>query len=189
MPGYTVLELDKMIFQELICEYCDTVVRDALRANCGHFYCRSCVDYLFRGNPGAVAYCKKSRTPLFYCQFSPDERISSEVESTTVHCLFLEAGCTWEGKLKESESHVGSCSLASIQRGEQKECESDETLSNETDDKRESLLSDNVVEGNYEQSIVFSLVEPGDNNLYRITLSCDSTILQPAKQLPVLSLG
>ena len=36
--------------------------------------------------------------------------------------------------------------MASIQRGEQKECESDETLSNETDDKRESLLSDNVVE-------------------------------------------
>lgn len=111
MPGYPVLELDKMIFQELICEYCDTVVRDALRANCGHFYCRSCVDYLFRGNTGAVAYCKKSRTPLFYFQ-----------------------------------SHVGSCSLASIQRGEQKECESDETLSNKTDDKRESLLSDSVVE-------------------------------------------
>lgn len=151
MPGYPVLELDKMIFQELICEYCDTVVRDALRANCGHFYCRSCVDYLFRGNPGAVAYCKKSRTPLFYFQFSPDERISSEVESTTVHCLFLEAGCTWEGKLKESESHVGSCSLASIQRGEQKECESDETLSNKTDDKRESLLSDSVVEDSHTQ--------------------------------------
>lgn len=98
------------------------------------------------GNTGAVAYCKKSRTPLFYFQFSPDEGISSKVESTTVHCLFLEAGCTWEGKLKESESHVGSCSLASIQRGEQKECESDETLSNKTDDKRESLLSDSVVE-------------------------------------------
>lgn len=63
----------------------------------------------------------------------------------------MEAGCTWEGKLKESESHVGSCSLASIQRGEQKECESDETLSNETDDKRESLLSDNVVEDSHTQ--------------------------------------
>lgn len=48
MPGYPVPEVDKEIFQELLCEYCVTVVRDAWRAECGHFYCRSCVEFLFR---------------------------------------------------------------------------------------------------------------------------------------------
>ena len=48
MPGYPVPEVDKEIFQELLCEYCDTVIRDAWRAECGHFYCRSCVEFLFR---------------------------------------------------------------------------------------------------------------------------------------------
>ncbi|XP_027048472.1 uncharacterized protein LOC113676050 isoform X3 [Pocillopora damicornis] len=146
MPGYPVPEVDKEIFQELLCEYCDTVIRDAWRAECGHFYCRSCVEFLFRGNQGAVAYCRKCRTPLFLYQFLPDDIISSKVERTIIHCLFLEAGCKWEGELKESECHVGSCSLASIQRGEQKECEGDITLSTGTDDEREFLLSDNVVE-------------------------------------------
>ena len=57
--------------------------------------------------------------------------------------------------------HVESCSLASIQRGERKECEGDNTLSTGTDDEREFSLSDNVVEvGQFGIFLLIDFVPP-----------------------------
>ena len=51
--------------------------------------------------------------------------------------------------------------MASIQRGEQKECEGDITLSIGTDDEREFLLSDNVVEvGQFGIFLLIDFVPP-----------------------------
>lgn len=51
--------------------------------------------------------------------------------------------------------------MASIQRGEQKECEGDITLSTGTDDEREFLLTDNVVEvGQFGIFLLIDFVPP-----------------------------
>ena len=51
--------------------------------------------------------------------------------------------------------------MASIQRGEQKECEGDITLSTGTDDERGFLLSDNVVEvGQFGIFLLIDFVPP-----------------------------
>lgn len=48
MPGYPILEGDKQNLEDkFICEYCQSVLRDATRASCGHFFCSSCVKHLF----------------------------------------------------------------------------------------------------------------------------------------------
>jgi len=132
MPGYPILDIDKRnIDKEFLCESCGSLLRDATRAGCGHFFCHSCVENRFRKNPGGVSYCPKSMRPLFYYEFLPaDDSFCDEVHNLTVHCLFLSEGCLWEGNLLNFEEHVGYCDFANCN---EKEIENFEENGNEID--------------------------------------------------------
>ncbi|XP_031558395.1 TNF receptor-associated factor 2-like isoform X3 [Actinia tenebrosa] len=100
------------IGQKYLCNSCTFVLRDPVQTECGHHYCRSCLDFLLRKSSDAK--CLKDGNPLRKTLVFPDACIAREVLSFTVHCVYVEDGCTWTGEIRVLERHLEECPFVRV---------------------------------------------------------------------------
>lgn len=83
------------ISDNLFCSTCGYVLREAVQTECGHLYCKICLDIVKRQNNPA---CSKCGLSLEQMESYPDRFVRREVAALKVTCI--NAGCGWNGNLE-----------------------------------------------------------------------------------------
>ncbi|KAJ7369895.1 TNF receptor-associated factor 6 [Desmophyllum pertusum] len=114
MPGYQLSSPDKeRIGAKYMCNSCGLLLRDAMQAVCGHFYCNSCLTNLFLNGTSKLT-CLQDKTEFLPNEVFPDNFMRREVQALVVHCTFLDDGCQWKGEVRHLENHTNSCEFLKI---------------------------------------------------------------------------
>lgn len=110
MPGYHLASSEqKRIGPKYMCNSCGLLLREAVQAVCGHFYCFSCLPRnLFPNGPSKMT-CVRDGEELTCTEVFPDNFMRREVQSLVVCCTFLDGGCKWKGEVRHLEDHMSSC--------------------------------------------------------------------------------
>ncbi|XP_015767599.1 PREDICTED: TNF receptor-associated factor 2-like isoform X1 [Acropora digitifera] len=106
MPGYRLQLRGGEIDPRYICVHCGLLLKNPFLTRCGHFYCQSCLELLFR-NPKEIIYCKLDGMKLE--KALEDLNTRAEIMQFVVLCPFHCQGCKWVGKVKHFEFHQGMC--------------------------------------------------------------------------------
>uniref|UniRef100_A0A7M5VA19 Uncharacterized protein n=1 Tax=Clytia hemisphaerica TaxID=252671 RepID=A0A7M5VA19_9CNID len=103
--GYDV-ELANGEENSVICPICLHVLREPMQAvDCGHRFCRTCVDQLVRNANGRYT-CPEDRSVMTLFQDRGRER---EIMSLLVKCRNVRNGCHWSHELRHLETHQSEC--------------------------------------------------------------------------------
>ncbi|KAK3732538.1 hypothetical protein RRG08_030737 [Elysia crispata] len=114
-PGIFVSGYDN----KFICRYCHRILRDPVQSQCGHRFCRSCLDELLRND--AIVVCpacidenveEQDVGQLSLREVFPDNAVKREMYSTPAVCIF--PGCSWKGRFKEYEVHERTCPFKQV---------------------------------------------------------------------------
>ncbi len=110
MPGHDVdaaLLRDPVAADELRCPQCHMIMKDAVKTRCGHCLCKTCL---------ADLMLSKSRScPTAECRVDivrdnegsvPDINVRAAVMKLRVRCPFHGIDCTWQGKLRQLDTHI-----------------------------------------------------------------------------------
>ncbi|XP_016846331.2 TNF receptor-associated factor 2 [Anolis carolinensis] len=97
-----VMPTDPLSNAGLLCQACGFLLLDPQQAECGHRYCRRCVQALFR-NKERVA-CHTCKTRLSSRQFHSDKAAEKDALATDVACPNFD--CSWTGTLKSYQEHA-----------------------------------------------------------------------------------
>lgn len=93
------------ISQHLVCPICQDVFTDPIRIDCGHTFCKACIDFAAKSNnlcPICRAKLKKAR--------SRDLIAYNIIGDLLVYCPSL--GCKWSGAIFELQFHIAKCPKA-----------------------------------------------------------------------------
>ncbi|XP_077986493.1 TNF receptor-associated factor 2-like [Glandiceps talaboti] len=124
MPGYSKDIFLSAPVVKFLCTSCHLILKDPVQTNCGHRYCRSCIDGILSQPGRHVCFgCKEEcgdipESLMTASECFPDKAIQRELRSVTVKCI--NDGCDWRGKFKDYEDHVQVCNyevIACIKRG------------------------------------------------------------------------
>ncbi|GFN88482.1 tnf receptor-associated factor 2 [Plakobranchus ocellatus] len=114
-PGIFVSSFD----HKFICRNCHRILRDPVQSQCGHRFCRSCLEELLVND--AVVLCpacleeqveEHDVGQLSVHEVFPDNAVKREMFNTPACCIF--PGCTWKGRFKEYETHERSCPFKQV---------------------------------------------------------------------------
>ncbi|KAI8518507.1 Tnf receptor-associated factor 2 [Branchiostoma belcheri] len=119
MPGYPLEIFDIRVEDKYLCSACRLVLREPFQTYCGHRYCKSCLDEIFR-LPG-IQMCKQCQAQdtqsedsvLKSDQAFPDRAIKRDIGELPAKCRNAEA-CEWKGKIRQYDEHQETCEFGLI---------------------------------------------------------------------------
>ncbi|XP_019626158.1 PREDICTED: TNF receptor-associated factor 2-like [Branchiostoma belcheri] len=94
MPGYPLEIFDIKVQDKYLCSACRLALREPLQTYCGHRYCKSCLDEIFR-----YAF--------------PDRAIKRDIGELPAKCRNAEA-CEWKGNIQKYDAHQETCEFGLI---------------------------------------------------------------------------
>ncbi|KAL5491326.1 hypothetical protein EMCRGX_G016596 [Ephydatia muelleri] len=93
------------------CPACLSAMRNPVQTECGHLFCRGCLEPILDGpNP----LCPLDKTPISAAGVFPDNACKREILSLDVYCDASKNGCPWFGPLKELDSHSQGCEYSDV---------------------------------------------------------------------------
>jgi hypothetical protein len=93
------------IVEALLCSICTEVFTHPRRINCGHTFCKVCIETWF--STSRQYKCPSCRADIFN-QATHDDLLAKEfLNREEVFCNF--AGCIWVGKLENLDNHMSEC--------------------------------------------------------------------------------
>ncbi|KAM7434103.1 hypothetical protein ABFA07_015762 [Porites harrisoni] len=113
MPGYSLAAVDQSrIDEKSLCPKCKGLLKEAVQTiQCGHRYCKTCVDILLNHEDGK---CVIDGSDIIREQVFLDRFIEREVQSMLVHCVHHDQGCDWKDELKKREDHEAVCAYVQV---------------------------------------------------------------------------
>ncbi|CAI5444951.1 unnamed protein product [Caenorhabditis angaria] len=84
------------------CPICDQALREPIKLNCDHFYCKSCLTE-------DAQNCAICQTLIQHELCVYDKEKHKQIQNLPVVCSFEEIGCDWSGTLSELSSHLENC--------------------------------------------------------------------------------
>lgn len=114
---------DSALMDQLLCPICQTVFTEPYSTQCGHTFCKQCIESTIAAgdSAGKKFRCPVDRTVLQVT--SPDVvpaayLITSLINDLPVKCPFRSRGCEFEGKRWDIYSHVqDSCEYVHVECG------------------------------------------------------------------------
>ena len=89
----------------LLCKICKLASRDPHLSVCyGHIFCKTCIGQTRKSDHPACPMCRNGEFPGVL-----NLQIEREVKQLTIYCTNGEAGCTWEGEIRELLTHKVIC--------------------------------------------------------------------------------
>ena len=99
MPGYEVKFVNPLLKRHE-CPVCLYAMRNPVQTECGHLFCRECLDpVLKRKRP----ICPLDKEEINPDSIFPDNACRREILNLEVYCTFMTSGCEWVGPLKNLE--------------------------------------------------------------------------------------
>ena len=96
MPGYEVKFVHPLLKRHE-CPMCFSAMRKPVQTECGHLFCRDCLDPLLkRKRP----ICPLDQEEIKADSIFPDNACRREILNLEVYCPFVSGGCDWKGQLK-----------------------------------------------------------------------------------------
>ena len=93
------------------CLICSLVAREAQQASCcGKIFCKECLEKCARVKDS----CPNCREDL-NGKYFPDRRAIRDINQLNVYCKNKDEGCTWEGELRQAQTHQDSCPYCQVQ--------------------------------------------------------------------------
>ncbi|KAI0985283.1 hypothetical protein GJ496_012036 [Pomphorhynchus laevis] len=105
------------IDQRYICPICHRVLKDAVQTNCGHRFCKICFNMSVSQTIPETKRCPMDNTEL--TDVYQDTAFNREVMSLNVFCRGKSFNCSWQGELRNLESHLEVCKVCPIPCGNQ----------------------------------------------------------------------
>lgn len=91
------------------CSLCHLGLREPVQTECGHRFCRKCLEHHMRGNAGAPL-CPEDKEPLSQSdQIYSDTFAKQEILKLEVFCKAKGVGCPWKGPLSLLKDHSHKC--------------------------------------------------------------------------------
>uniref|UniRef100_A0A1I7V529 TNF receptor-associated factor 2 n=1 Tax=Caenorhabditis tropicalis TaxID=1561998 RepID=A0A1I7V529_9PELO len=90
------------------CPICEQALRDPIKLNCDHHYCRQCFEK--EGRAPECAQCQTIIQPEL-CQH--DRAKHKQILALPVVCTFESSGCQWSGQLGTLHDHLSECTFKS----------------------------------------------------------------------------
>ena len=86
--------------EELVCPICHQIVFEPRQTNCGHLYCKKCLDD-----------CSNDQCPVCRQEYkaSEDHYNRRRVNGLKVKCKYQRNGCLWVGDLGDFAAHLERC--------------------------------------------------------------------------------
>ena len=81
------------------CPICRLVMRNPVRTECDHLFCRWCLEKVLQTD----RRCPLDREDVSLDSIFPDNACREEILNLQVSCNFISGGCKWVGCLKELE--------------------------------------------------------------------------------------
>ncbi|KAL5491310.1 hypothetical protein EMCRGX_G016573 [Ephydatia muelleri] len=109
-PGHS--GYDKMFLYPLLkrheCPICLLAMRDPVQTECGHLFCRGCLEpVLSKDTP----LCPLDNASLNKDDVFPDNACRREILTLEVKCDFAASGCSWIGQLNDLQNPSGKPSI------------------------------------------------------------------------------
>ena len=102
MPGYEVKFVNPLLKRHE-CPVCLYAMRNPVQTECGHLFCRECLDpVLKRKRP----ICPLDKEDINADSIFPDNACRREILNLEVYCPFVSGGCEWIGQLKKLEVSI-----------------------------------------------------------------------------------
>ncbi|CAL2037637.1 unnamed protein product [Caenorhabditis brenneri] len=95
------------------CPICEQALREPIRLNCDHHYCRQCFEKADRAPE--CAQCQTIIQPEL-CQH--DRAKHKQILALPVVCTFESSGCDWSGQLGSLHDHLSECTFKSSSKCE-----------------------------------------------------------------------
>ena len=106
LEGYNYQLVNGTPPDEYICLLCHLLARDARQVNCcGKIFCQSCLAIIAKTSQFSCPCC---HMPLAGAYFK-DTRTDSAIRSLQIYCTNKERGCTWQGNIKDIDTHIQNC--------------------------------------------------------------------------------
>ena len=112
--GYSVALFTGHIDENLLCSICSNVLENAVLTNCGHSFCRVCLE-TWLARPDPPSSCPECRHMLLPGQFSPILAVRNLVMSLEVHCEYREHGCAVTIRLESLKRHAVECNFSPVE--------------------------------------------------------------------------
>ncbi|XP_068735296.1 TNF receptor-associated factor 2-like [Montipora capricornis] len=113
MCGYACVRENGNSFDpKFLCPFCNHVLREPVQTNCGHRYCRACVQELLRS---PLSKCLLDNEEIKREEIFEDKYAQREVLSLQVQCTNHVDGCQWRGDLGLLEDHENKCLFTKVQ--------------------------------------------------------------------------
>ncbi|XP_078604264.1 TNF receptor-associated factor 2-like isoform X1 [Branchiostoma floridae x Branchiostoma japonicum] len=109
MPGFSVILKEAGTDPKYCCSSCGKLLDEPRQTECGHRYCRTCLEDLTRTGEGKCTAHKCGETIKPGDQVFPDKAIEREIEVIPVVCNNVKDGCEWEGVVKQVKDHLSQC--------------------------------------------------------------------------------
>ncbi|XP_035665780.1 TNF receptor-associated factor 2-like [Branchiostoma floridae] len=115
MPGYSVKLKGEGTDPKYCCSCCALLLNEPRQTSCGHRYCKSCLEDLNGASAGHLT-CKvpSCGNSINIGELFPDRAIEKEIQKFEVFCDNNDDGCTWEGRLRQLQTHLGECEYEKI---------------------------------------------------------------------------
>jgi hypothetical protein len=91
----------------LLCSACGELLTEPIQSSCGERYCEQCFKTLVKSGDNPICPVCYEKIDRKLCW--PDAFAAKEVSQLAIHCINLDAGCTWSGTKKELEAHLRQC--------------------------------------------------------------------------------
>ena len=91
-----------------MCPICHLVARKACQANCcGKIFCKGCIEILRQySNEFKCPICRRRLGKRYF----KDKRMEREISHLQIYCTNKNEGCSWQGNLKDIDTHIKACS-------------------------------------------------------------------------------
>lgn len=106
MPGYEA-KFVHPILKRHECPICLFAMRNPVQTECGHLFCRECLDPVLKSHHPV---CPLDKEEISQEGIFPDNACRREILNLEVGCNFVAGGCTWVGRLKDVEVRRGGAS-------------------------------------------------------------------------------
>ncbi|XP_068688810.1 E3 ubiquitin-protein ligase NRDP1-like [Montipora foliosa] len=109
--GYCTKVFISRVDHNLICVICSGVFEKPVATQCGHTYCKECLDHWLRAlsNGNVTLTCPECHRKVSRSNVAPVLALNGFIESLLVECEYSTNGCPAVLKLGDLESHMKDC--------------------------------------------------------------------------------